>query len=127
MPADIESLLHQICLIVGTLVMAVSSTIAICREEPSPYSSCLKGFQAPVQPFYHKFRTHWIAVLGLLLAVIGFVGSLWRSKRLLAMYEVIAPFALLPFVYTMVRFVADALSKVHELLDPLAVSLLVEL
>ncbi|KAL1444159.1 hypothetical protein MTO96_045651, partial [Rhipicephalus appendiculatus] len=111
MPADIESLLHQICLIVGTLVMAVSSAIVIFKEEPSPYSSCLKEFQAPVQRFYHKFRTHWIAVLGLPLAVIGFIGSLWRSKRLLATYEVIAPFALLPFVYAVVCFVADNLSK----------------
>ncbi|KAL3256695.1 hypothetical protein MRX96_046580, partial [Rhipicephalus microplus] len=77
-----------------------------------PYSSCLERFQTPARPFYHKLRTHWIAVLGLLLAAIRLVGSLSRSKRLITMYKAVSPFALLPIVYTMVRFVADALSKV---------------
>ncbi|KAL3224680.1 hypothetical protein MRX96_049461 [Rhipicephalus microplus] len=98
-----ESFLRRICFIVGTLVMTISSTLAICRE----------GFQTPAPPFYHKLRTHWIAVLGLLLAAIRLVGSLSRSERLIAMYKAVSPFALLPIVYTMVRFVADALSKVE--------------
>ncbi|KAL3197433.1 hypothetical protein MRX96_044903 [Rhipicephalus microplus] len=113
-PEDMESFLRRIGFKVGTLVMTISSTLAICREEPD--SSCLEEFQAPARPFYHKLRTHWISVLGLLLAAIRLVGSLSRSKRLIAMYKAVSPFALLPIVYTMVRFVADALSKVGSLL-----------
>ncbi|KAL3214880.1 hypothetical protein MRX96_051395 [Rhipicephalus microplus] len=56
-----------------------------------PDSSCLEEFQAPARPFYHKLRTHWIAVLGLLLAAIRLVGSLSRSKRLIAMYKAVYP------------------------------------
>ncbi|KAL3224681.1 hypothetical protein MRX96_049462, partial [Rhipicephalus microplus] len=67
-----------------------------------------KNSRPQARPFYHKLRTHWIAVLGLLLAAIRLVGSLSRSKRLIAMYKAVSPFALLPIVYTMVRFVADA-------------------
>ncbi|KAL3252679.1 hypothetical protein MRX96_054827 [Rhipicephalus microplus] len=43
---------RQVSLIMGTLVMAAISTTAICKEDPSPYPSCLEGFQqTPVQFF----------------------------------------------------------------------------
>ncbi|KAL3200944.1 hypothetical protein MRX96_012880 [Rhipicephalus microplus] len=112
MPSATKYLHRQVSLIMGTLVMAAISTTAICKEDPSPYPSCLEGFQqTPVQFLYHKIQTRWIAVVGLLVAVIGFFGALGRSKRLLAMYQLMAPLTLLPIIFILLRFAANALSK----------------
>ncbi|KAL3210267.1 hypothetical protein MRX96_037201, partial [Rhipicephalus microplus] len=56
------------------IVYIVVRFVADALSKVEPYSSCLEGFQAPAPPFYHKLRTHWIAVLGLLLAAIRLVG-----------------------------------------------------
>ncbi|KAH7964042.1 hypothetical protein HPB51_027718 [Rhipicephalus microplus] len=89
-----------------------ATVVGDTQQDPSPYPSCLEGFQqTPVQFFYHKIQTRWIAVVGLLVAVIGFIGALGRRKRLVAMYELMAPLTVLPIIYILMRFAADALNK----------------
>ncbi|KAL1471371.1 hypothetical protein MTO96_039978 [Rhipicephalus appendiculatus] len=110
---DVKPLHYQVCLVIGTLAIGVSCIVAICavetsmeswNESASGSSSSSSGSSddelGPALLAYQaKARAHVVLVPALLVTIVGFLGSLRRNPRLLAIYVVaVAPFVLLPFV-----------------------------
>lgn len=103
---DVRPFHYQVCLVIGTLAIGVSCIVAICAVESSmePWNEPAPGSSdeelLPALLAYHaKARAHVVLVPALLVTIVGFLGSLRRNPRLLAIYVVaVAPFVLLPFV-----------------------------
>lgn len=112
----IYPLLYYICLLLGTLVIAVSSAVAMYRVETSPswsYEQTVREcILVPVGVFSClKWRVHGFLAANLITAIVGFLGAIRLNLRLLLLYIFVEGALIpIPFIIALCCFVPHSMS-----------------
>lgn len=102
----IHAALYQICLLLGSLVIGVSSVVAMYRVETSlnwwSEEAARGHVLLPIgMVSWLKWRAHAFLAANLVVAIVGFLGSLRLNLRLLLIY-IIAEASIIPAPFIVV-------------------------